>query len=150
MKRFAMEMASIIIMAAAAGCNWIPKDEKDEKKEIPPEDVLSVAQAKQAAPEDSLRACVCGIIIGGVKSNKVVYADSEGYNISANILIADKASDSTLAVCLPVELKTAELKAALSLTANPSLAGKKVRISGTLLKYFNTVGLKAVTGYEVL
>jgi len=108
---------------------------------------LSVAQAKGLPLADSLKACVCGYIVGGVKNNKVVKAGTEGYDISANILLADNPADSTLAACMPVELKTQALQSALSLSANPSLAGRKVQLCGTILPYFSTSGLKSVTNY---
>lgn len=111
--------------------------------------LLSVAQAKRLPTADSLKACVMGYIIGGVKNSKVVRAGSADYSISSNILLADNPSDSTLSVCLPVELKTQALQNALSLTSNPSLAGCRVHVQGTVLTYFSTAGLKAVCDYAV-
>lgn len=125
-----------------------PLPEKSGSVKITDPPTLSVAQAKSLPPADSLKTSVCGYIVGGVKSNKVVRAGAEGYDISSNILIADNLTDSTLAQCMPVELKTQSLQSALSLTANPSLAGKKVCVKGTVLTYFSTPGLKGVVFYK--
>lgn len=110
--------------------------------------VLTVAQAKQLSPSDSITAFVSGYVVGGVKSSKVVRAGTPGYDITANILLADSPDDSTMSVCLPVELKSQAIQSALSLAANPSLAGKKVIVKGTILSYFSTIGLKNVSEYE--
>ena len=126
-----------------------PLPEKATAEKITSLPVLSVSQTKTLPPSDSLLAKVSGYIVGGVKSSKFVRAGSSGYDISSNILLADNAADSTLAACLPVELKTQAAQAALSLAANPEYAGRRVCVSGKAVTYFGTVGLKSVTAFMV-
>ena len=49
-----------------------------------------------------------------------------------------------------MQLPAGAVRDALNLQANPDNLGKKVKLSGTLEKYFGLPGLKSVSQYTVL
>ena len=92
-----------------------------------------------------------GYIVGWVDGMTL----SEGAKFNAestirtNILVADKAGETNLSNCVPVQLPSGSVRDALNLSDNPGNFGKKVKLNGSFEKYFGASGIKSVTEYEL-
>ncbi len=71
---------------------------------------------------------------------------------ATNLFIADSAdqTDYNISVSACAASRRGGARCASNLQANPDNLGKKVKLSGTLEKYFGLPGLKSVSQYTVL
>lgn len=72
----------------------------------------------------------------------------EGEIAKTNLLVSDNPNATTPAECIPVQLPNTAVRTALNLVDNPSNHGKKIKLYGSIEKYFGVAGLKVVTEYE--
>ncbi len=89
-----------------------------------------------------------GYIVGTVPSQ--YYSDAEFGTANAsntNFLLAPTADTTDSSACIPVQLPSGDIRTALSLSANPSNLGKRVKLSGSMEKYFGVAGLKSTATY---
>ena len=98
----------------------------------------AIAKVEQAG------AFVKGYIVGWVEGQ--VYASGahfDGNSSSAtNILIAESASETDPAKCMPVQLPAGAIRTGLNLMDNPGNYKKEVLLYGDIIKYFGVPGLK--------
>ena len=96
-------------------------------------------------------AWISGYIVGGVDGKSIT--DNAVFSAStataSNILISDNPNAQSIAECIPVQLPAGEVRSALNLVDNPSNLGKKVKLNGSVEKYFGVAGFKTVTEYEI-
>jgi hypothetical protein len=95
------------------------------------------------------QAWVHGYIVGSISGQSFSNGSSftaEGASDS-NILLADEASASSSAACIPVQLPSGSIRNELNLKSNPGNLGKEIWIKGNLEAYFSTTGLKSPTEY---
>lgn len=112
----------------------------------------SVASAKAAFVDGSqIPAWVEGYIVGGVDGKSItdnaVFSAATATN--TNILISDNPNAQSVAECIPVQLPAGAVRDALNLVSNPGNLGKKVKMNGSIEKYFGVAGFKTVTEYEI-
>ncbi|MGC5327914.1 DUF6359 domain-containing protein [Brevibacillus sp. SYSU BS000544] len=107
---------------------------------------LTVAQA---IANNQGTATVEGYIVG-ITNNGPYYVFQAPFSVDTNIAIADSALERTKQNILPVQLPSGTIRTGLNLKTNPSLLGKKIRITGKLEAYFGVPGLKSPTSYEIL
>lgn len=118
-----------------------------------PEDAqeYTVAEALEAFTGTAKPAIVKGYIVGTV--NGQVYAEGCVFSGTAesntNLLIADNADETDYNNCMPVQLPSGAVRSALNLVDNPGNYKKQVTLTGSLEKYFNVTGLKAVSKYVI-
>lgn len=101
-------------------------------------------------------AWVEGFIVGYIDGQ--VYATGATFAVPAaaetEVLLADAADVKDPALCIPVQLPAGDIRSGLELFANPSLLGQKVKLYGSLEKYFGVTGLKstscAIVGDKVI
>lgn len=110
----------------------------------------SANQVIAMAKTDASLAWVTGYIVGsspGMSASDFVpgAAGASG----TNIFIANSPEETDYLKCVPVQLPTGSVRAALNLSANPGMLGARVSLYGTLEKYFGQSGLKNVTEYSV-
>lgn len=111
-------------------------------------DVLTVHQAKSAAPLDDV--WVCGYIVGGdltsaSASFRVPFASR------TNILLGPKSSTVDRDACLSVQLPSGDLREALNLVDNPGLLGSKVYLCGDIVdSYYGITGIKNISEFRLL
>ncbi len=93
---------------------------------------------------------VKGYIVGWVSGQ--VLASGAAFNsectVKTNILIADKASETDVNNCVPVQLPNNAVRTGLNLQDHPEFYGKEVILYGNLEKYFGAAGIKSVTYAE--
>ena len=86
---------------------------------------------------------VSGYIVGYITSpSPYVYTYSTTGAVNTNIILADSPSENVNAACVPVQLVSGSERTALNLVDHPANLGKKVKIKGDLLSYFNVPGIK--------
>ena len=112
----------------------------------------SVTAAKNAYVEGSTKAAwVVGYIVGGVDgmsiSENAVFSASTA--TASNLLISDNPNATSVSECIPVQLPAGAVRTALNLVDNPGNLGKKVKLNGSIEKYFGVAGFKTVTEYEI-
>lgn len=113
----------------------------------------SVASAKNVYVAGSATpAWIEGYIVGWVSGQ--VYDsgckfDLEGDVSKTNLLVSDNPNATMPAECIPVQLPNTAVRTALNLVDNPANFGKKVKLNGSIEKYFGVAGLKTVTEYEI-
>ena len=110
----------------------------------------SVSAAKSAFVDGSqTQAWVVGYIVGGVDGKSISNAVfSATTSTNTNLLISDNPNATTTAECIPVQLPAGTVRDALNLVSNPGNLGKKVKLNGSIEKYFGVAGFKAVKEYE--
>ncbi|MBQ0123253.1 MAG: DUF4493 domain-containing protein [Bacteroidales bacterium] len=96
-----------------------------------------------------LTARVEGIIVGAVKSSKLIPSGTAGLDVTSNIFIATSADAGNIKDGMPVEL-TNSFKGELNLVDHPEFAGKRIAVKGTILPYFGVKGIKNLTEYEFI
>ena len=111
----------------------------------------SVATAKANFVDGSKKsAWVVGYIVGSVDgmtlSTNAVFSAATA--TASNILISDNPNATSVAECIPVQLPSGSVRTALNLVDNPTNLGKKVKLNGSIEKYFGAAGFKSVTEYE--
>lgn len=96
-------------------------------------------------------AWITGYIVGGVDGKSItdnaVFSAATATN--TNILISDNPNAQSVAECIPVQLPAGAVRDALNLVSNPGNLGKKVKMNGSIEKYFGVAGFKTVTEYEI-
>ena len=96
-------------------------------------------------------AWITGYIVGGVDGKSItdnaVFSAATATN--TNILISDNPNAQSVAECIPVQLPAGAVRDALNLVSNPGNLGKKVKLNGSVEKYFGVAGFKTVTEYEI-
>ena len=96
-------------------------------------------------------AWITGYIVGGVDGKSItdnaVFSAATATN--SNILISDNPNAQSIAECIPVQLPAGAVRDALNLVSNPGNLGKKVKLNGSVEKYFGVAGFKTVTEYEI-
>lgn len=70
-------------------------------------------------------------------------------SVRTNILVSDKANETDLNNCVPVQLPAGTIRDVLNLSDNPENFGKKVKLYGSFENYFGVPGIKSVTEYEL-
>ncbi|MCM1517418.1 MAG: DUF5689 domain-containing protein [Pseudoflavonifractor sp.] len=66
---------------------------------------------------------------------------------NTNLLLAGSDNETDVSKCIPVQLPSGTVRAALNLVDNPGNLGKKVRLTGSFETYFKVKGLKSVKEY---
>lgn len=96
------------------------------------------------------KAWIEGYIIGVINYNNNSSLEL-GASTSVNtcIAIADSPTVTSKDDCVAVQLPIGDIRSALNLVDNPGIVGKKVKLEGSLEKYFGIAGLKSVTAYEL-
>ena len=96
-------------------------------------------------------AWITGYIVGGVDGKSItdnaVFSAATATN--SNILISDNPNAQSIAECIPVQLPAGAVRDALNLVSNPGNLGKKVKLNGSVEKYFGVAGFKTVTEFEI-
>ena len=93
-------------------------------------------------------AWVKGYIIGSSNGKTAAEMTVGADNASAsNIFIAATPDETDYTKCVPVQLPTGTVRAALNLQNNPGNVGKLVSVYGSVEKYFGQPGVKTVTDY---
>lgn len=96
-------------------------------------------------------AWITGYIVGGVDGKSItdnaVFSAATATN--SNILISDNPNAQSVAECIPVQLPVGAVRSALNLVDNPGNLGKKVKLNGSVEKYFGVAGFKTVTEFEI-
>ena len=114
---------------------------------------ITVAQAMAAYVDGEKKAAwVTGYIVGclnGSKDKPVFVATGEGV-VATNLLIADAADCTDVALCLPIELPKGDVRTGLNLMDNPANLGAKITLNGNIMAYFSIAGLKGATEYVIV
>ncbi len=96
-------------------------------------------------------AWITGYIVGGVDGKSITdnAVFSAATATTSNILISDNPNAQSIAECIPVQLPAGGVRDALNLVSNPGNLGKKVKLNGSVEKYFGVAGFKTVTEFEI-
>ena len=101
---------------------------------------VSAAIAKVEQAGVFVKAYIVGWVEGQVYASG---AHFDGNSSSAtNILIAESASETDPAKCMPVQLPAGAIRTGLNLLDNPGNYKKEVLLYGDIIKYFGVPGLK--------
>lgn len=122
-----------------------PKAEEEvEKKEYTVTEALAAYVSGEQIP-----AIVTGYIVGsidGKSTDDAVFGTSGSQN--TNLLLAASPEETNMSNCIPVQLPSGAVRAALNLLENPENYKKQVKLTGSIEKYFSVAGLKSVSAYE--
>jgi hypothetical protein len=90
-----------------------------------------------------------GFIVGVMETSVEPFAPYFGppFQTVSNIIIADKADETSLENALIVQLPVGAVRTALNLVNNPENLGRKIKIRGDLGTYFGRPGLLRASGY---
>ena len=100
--------------------------------------LAAIAKAEQAGV--FVKAYIVGWVEGQVYASG---AHFDGNSSSAtNILIAESASETDPAKCMPVQLPAGAIRTGLNLMDNPGNYKKEVLLYGDIIKYFGVPGIK--------
>lgn len=111
-----------------------------------------------ASTEDTADVWVEGYVVGyvpGMVWNEAVFGNtpdssSTNYTNGTNFVLSSQPTGSATADnSIPVGLATG-VRDKLGISKNPSIYGAKVKVKGSLEKYFGMRGLKSVSEYEIL
>ena len=119
--------------------------------EMTVEDVIAAAPESTNATDGQQKVWVKGYIVGFVDGAKLAEGakfTAEGCETATNLLLATNPAETNVENCIPVQLPSGDIRAALNLQDNPDNLGKEVKLYGYVLKYFSVPGLKNVTAYE--
>ncbi len=90
-----------------------------------------------------------GYIVGAINDKSIDNAAFSGpFALDTNILIAEKAGETDITKCVPVQLPSGAVRTALNLKDNESNLGKQVTIKGDPLTYFGAKGFKNTSAYS--
>ena len=78
----------------------------------------------------------------------VMSTNDPATSTKTNLLISDNPNATSVNDCIPVQLPLGAVRDALNLVDNPTNLGKKVKLNGSIEKYFGAAGFKSVTQYE--
>ncbi len=111
----------------------------------------SVAAAKTNFVDGSQKsAWVVGYIVGSVDgmnlSSNAVFGTAT--STKTNLLISDNPNATSVSECIPVQLPSGTVRDNLNLVDKPGNLGKKVKLNGSIEKYFGAAGFKSVKEYE--
>ncbi len=110
----------------------------------------NVAQIIAMGPDAAQTAVfVKGYIVGSCTGKDFASATFTADGASnTNVLIADNASCTDAAKCIPVQLPSGDVRTALSLQQHPENLGKQVLLGGDIAKYFSQPGFKNTSSYK--
>ncbi len=110
---------------------------------------MSVAEAKVSTGKSGV--WVYGYIVGGdITASASGISFSAPFSSPSNLAIAAKASVTEKASCIAVQLPSGKVRDALNLADHPEMLGRQVCLKGDITaSYFNIVGLKNVSDYEL-
>lgn len=106
----------------------------------------AIAQFDATTPKPNI--AVEGYIVGFAKSETSYVIEAES---NTNIAIADTPDETDVTKMLYIQLPSspASFRAEFGLFTNPSILGKKIKVTGSLEKYFGShAGLKSLTSIE--
>ena len=111
----------------------------------------SVAAAKTNYVDGSQKAAwIVGYIVGSVDgmnlSSNAVFGTAT--STKTNLLISDNPNATSVSECIPVQLPSGTVRDNLNLVDKPGNLGKKVKLNGSIEKYFGAAGFKSVKEYE--
>ena len=124
----------------------IGEDEPEEPTEGEAGSETKPYTVAEAMSNQNTKAWVEGYVVGfvaGLNMSSLVYGVEADSVYLTNIVIADETGEP--ANVLPVQLPAGIIRTGLNLHDNPSNLGKKVKLYGSLEKYFGQAGLKSVT-----
>ena len=99
-------------------------------------------------PANAPLAWVEGYVVGSFASTAKITLGADGA-VETNLAIAASPTETDFDKCIPVALPTgSDVRAALNLVAHPENVGKKVKVQGTLEKYFGKPGVKGTKAYQ--
>lgn len=103
-----------------------------------------------AIANNSGTAWVKGYIVGWVDGMSISSGATFNGNATSNtnLLIADDKNETDVSKCLPVQLPSGNVRAALNLQDNPGNYQKQVSLYGSLERYFGTNGFKSITDFS--
>ena len=125
-----------------------PEAEEPETPAETKEDTVTEALAAYVDGKQ-IPAIVTGYIVGAMNSTGYV-AEFGTTTVNTNILLSDNVDETDEANCIIVQLPQGEIREKLNLASNPENYKKKLRITGSIEKYFKAAGLKNPTDYELL
>ena len=111
----------------------------------------TVTEAMAAFTGTAKPAIVKGYIVGTIDGMSITDGAvfSGTATAATNLLIADAPEETDIAKCMPVQLPSGTVRAALNLVDNPGNYKKLVTLTGSLEKYFGVAGLKTVSKYVI-
>lgn len=116
-------------------------------------DVIAINPTETSANEDYPDAYwVKGYIVGYSSSTSSSFTpvfNAEAADNAANIILAPAADCTDQSLCIPVQLPSGDIRAALNLVDNPSNLGKEVYVFGNIYKYFGLPGVKNTSAYKL-
>lgn len=92
-------------------------------------------------------AIVTGYIVGAMNSTGYV-PEFGATTVITNLLLSDDPEEDAIENCIIVQLPTGDIRTALNLVDHPDYFQKKIKITGSIEKYFQQAGLKNPTAYE--
>ena len=113
------------------------------------ENPMTVADVLAASMDEST-VWVKAYIVGNINGSKMenIQFTAEGASAS-NIAMADAQDETNVANCIPVQLPTGDIRAAINLKDNPGNLGKELLIQAKLIRYFGQNGLKEPAAFEL-
>ena len=113
-----------------------------EATEASPFNVAS-AMKKDKVAKVFVKGYIVGFIPG--KDRNEAKFTAEGCETETNLLIADKADETNIANCMPIQLPKGNIRAGLNLNQNKDLYKKEIKLYGDIETYFTITGLKNVS-----
>lgn len=117
-------------------------DPTGEGTEASPFNVAS-AMKKDKVAKVFVKGYIVGFIPG--KDRNEAKFTAEGCETETNLLIADKADETNIANCMPIQLPSGNIRTGLNLKKNKDLYKKEITLYGDIEKYFGITGLKNVS-----
>ncbi|MDD6553726.1 MAG: DUF6359 domain-containing protein [Prevotellaceae bacterium] len=108
-----------------------------------PDPAYSVASA-MSAPEGTI-ITVEGYIVGTAKRSMKNLETSAPFSNTSNLIIADKAGETSTSLMFSVQLKSGHIQTILNLKNHPENYGKVVHVTGTRKKYIGIPGVVNLT-----
>ena len=106
------------------------------------ENPMTVADVLAASMDEStvwVKAYIVGSV-NGTKMEELQFSAVDAKN--TNLALADAQNETNRANCIPLQLPTGNIRAALNLVDHPDNLGKELLIQAKLIKYFGQNGLK--------
>ena len=104
---------------------------------------VAAAMKKDKVAKVFVKGYIVGFIPGKDKNEAKFTA--EGCETETNFLVADKADETNIANCMPIQLPPGSIRDGLNLKQNKDLYKKEITLYGDIEKYFGITGLKNVT-----
>lgn len=114
------------------------------------ENPMTVADVLAAEMNEStvwVKAYIVGNINGSKMAENIQFV-AEGASAS-NLALADAQDEKNVANCIPLQLPTGDIRAALNLKDNPANLGKELLVQAKLMRYFGQNGLKEPAAFEL-